>query len=80
MKKNLKFGNKKGSQSLSSIGLTMALGSIFILGIGLPVTNSVIDDANLTGLTATVVGFSPVILGAAYLFIVAKTSGIVKGM
>lgn len=80
--KNLNQISSKRAQttSMASMGLTMALGSIFVLGIGIPVTTSVIADNNLTGLTATVVGFSPVVIAAAYLFLVAKMSGIIKGM
>lgn len=69
--------NKTGKTEMSSLGLEMALGSIFILGIGIPVTQDVIDQNNLTGLTQTVVGFAPVLIGAAYLFFVAKKSGLV---
>ena len=64
--------------SMSNLGLEMALGSIFIIGIGIPVTTSVIDSANLTGLAATVVGFAPVVLAAAYLYFVAKKSGLMS--
>lgn len=65
-------------ESMSSLGLEMALGAIFIIGIGIPVTNSVITDANLTGLSATVVGFAPVILAAIFLYFVAKRGGLLS--
>jgi len=81
--KNLnQLNNKKAeaTNSMASMGLTIALGSVFVLGIGIPVTTSVIADNNLSGLTATVVGFSPVVIGAAFLFFVAKSSGIIKNM
>lgn len=73
---SLRYNKTGKTNSMSSLGLEMALGSIFILGIGIPVTTSVIDSNNLTGLTATVVGFAPVVIAAAYLFFVAKKSGI----
>jgi len=79
MKLNQISQNRKGaSNSMASMGLTMALGSIFVLGIGIPVTTSVISDNNLTGLTATVVGFAPVVIAGAYLYLVANMSGIIK--
>ena len=63
---------------MQTLGLQVALGSIFILGIGVPIATSVIDSANLTGIAATVVTFVPVILVAAYIFMVSKMSGLIN--
>lgn len=70
--------NKKGQAGAGQMGISMALLAIFVIGIGIPVTQDVINDANLTGLTATVVGFAPVVIGAGFLFLAAKMSGLVK--
>lgn len=44
---------------------------ILIVAVAIPVSTKVIDDANLTGTTATVVGFIPLFLGLAGLAVVA---------
>ena len=45
--------------------LVVIFGTIMIVAVAIPVTNSVITDANLTGTTATVVGFIPLFLALA---------------
>lgn len=62
--------------NMQNLGMEIAMGSIFILGIGVPIAASVITSANLSGIAATIVGFVPVILVAAYIFIVSKKSGL----
>lgn len=69
---------KKGNLNAST-GLSIALGAVFILGIGLSVAADIVDELNLTGITATVVGYSPLVIGAAFLFMLAKSTGMVKG-
>jgi len=59
----------------NSSGLTIALQAIFVLGIAVGVTQGVIDAGNFTGLTATVIGYSPLIIVAGFLYYVAKESG-----
>lgn len=44
---------------------------ILIVAVAIPVSTTVINDANLTGTTATVVGFIPLFLGLAGLAVVA---------
>lgn len=68
--------SKKGQMDSSKKGLGIALLAIFIIGIGIPVTQQVIDEGNLSGLTATVVGFAPVIIGAGFLAMAAKEMGL----
>ena len=40
-------------------------GTILLVAVAIPVTTAVIATANLTGTTATVVGFIPLFLGLA---------------
>ena len=61
--------NKKGQMG----GRIMAVifGTILLVGAAIPITQSTIDTANLTGTTATVVGFIPLFLGLAGLALAA---------
>jgi hypothetical protein len=43
--------------------LQLVIAEVLIIGVGIPVTTTVIADNNLTGLTATIVGFVPVFMG-----------------
>ena len=64
--------NKKGQ--VGGVGgrvLTVIFGIILIVAVAIPITNDVITDANLTGTTATVVGFIPLFLGLAGLALAA---------
>lgn len=60
------------------MGLDVALQAIFVLGIAVGVTQGVIAAGNFTGLTATVIEYSPVIIVAGFLYGVAKSSGIMN--
>jgi len=62
--------NKKGAASIGAI-LAVVIGIILIVGVSIPVTNEVITNASLTGLTGTIVGFIPVFLGIAGLVLAA---------
>jgi biopolymer transport protein ExbD len=46
------------------------------VGVGIPIINDVISSANLSGITATVVGFIPIMLGL--LIFVAAASPIMN--
>lgn len=46
-------------------------GTILLVAVAIPVTQNVIDDANLTGITATIVGFIPTFLALAGLGLAA---------
>ena len=48
---------------------------ILVLGVGIPLSNDVIASANLTGISATVVGFIPVMLAVGGLVAAVATSG-----
>ncbi|KKN48623.1 hypothetical protein LCGC14_0651220 [marine sediment metagenome] len=52
---------------------------ILIVGVGIPLTQQVIDTSNLSGITATVVGFIPVFLALAVLAAAARMSGLTGG-
>jgi len=69
--------NKKGSMDSSKKGLGIALLAIFILGIGIPVTQQTIDEGNYSGLTATVIGFAPVIIAAGFLAMASKEMNLI---
>lgn len=69
MKLNLPKMSKKGQ--LQGV-MALILIVIGIIGIGIPITQQVIDDGNLSGLTSTVVSFVPVFLGLAVLVAAAS--------
>lgn len=56
---------KQGDITMGVIALVIA--AIVTIGVGIPIVQSVIDSANLTGITATVVSFIPVMLATALL-------------
>ena len=55
------------------IGLVVAI--IVLVAVAIPVTTDVIASANLTGVTATVVGLIPLFLGLLGLLMVAALYG-----
>lgn len=61
--------NKKGQ--LGGRILVVIFGIILIVAVAIPITDDVITGANLTGTTATVVGFIPLFLGLAGLALAA---------
>ena len=52
---------------------------ILIIGVGIPLTQEVIDNASLSGITATVVSFIPVFLALVVLAAAARMSGVGGG-
>lgn len=60
---------KKGAMGATVMGVIF--GTILIVAVAIPVTIEVIADANLSGTTATVVGFIPLFLGLAGLALAA---------
>ena len=56
---------KKGD--LTGGVIALAIASIVTIGVGIPIVTSVIASGNLTGITATVVSFIPVMLAVALL-------------
>ena len=57
-------------------GIDMAFAAIFILGIGLTVTEDTVNASTSTGTAATVVGYGPLIVAAGFLYTVARLAGI----
>jgi len=51
--------------------MVVIFGTILIVAVAIPVTLQVISDANLTGITATIVGFIPVFLALGGLALAA---------
>jgi len=51
--------------------LAVIFGTILIVAVAIPVSVDVIDDANLSGITATIVGFIPVFLALGGLALAA---------
>jgi VIT1/CCC1 family predicted Fe2+/Mn2+ transporter len=49
--------------NLVSLVVGVAVAVIVGVGVAIPIVNDVIQDSNLTGITATIVGFIPVMLG-----------------
>jgi hypothetical protein len=65
----MKLG-KKGNASVGTV-LAVTIGIILVVGVAIPVSQNVIDSANLTGLSATIVGFIPVFLAIGGLVLAA---------
>lgn len=51
--------------------MAVIFGTILIVAVAIPVTITVIADSNLTGITATIVGFMPVFLALGGLALAA---------
>lgn len=62
-----------GDNDMDIGGNVMAVifGTILIVAVAIPVTQTAISDSNLTGITATIVGFIPVFLGLGGLALAA---------
>jgi hypothetical protein len=58
------------SKGIVGVIVGIIVGLIMIIAVAIPVTQSVIDSANLSGTTATIVGFIPLFLGLAGLVLV----------
>lgn len=52
--------------------MAVIFGTILIVAVAIPVTQDAIDTANLSGITATIVGFIPVFLGLGGLALAAS--------
>lgn len=70
------FDDGRGQSNLTGLIVGIAVASIVGIGVGIPLINQVVSSANLTGITATVVGFIPVMLGL--LIFVATASPIMR--
>lgn len=59
----LRGKSDRAQGNLVSLVIGIAVAVIVGVGVSIPIVNDVINTANLTGLTATIVGFIPVMLG-----------------
>jgi len=57
-------------------GMDIAFAAIFVLAIGLQITSDTVDTLNLSGITGTIVSYAPLVVGAAFLYGIARMSGI----
>lgn len=64
--------DKKGQNSMGGNVMAVIFGTILIVAVAIPVTQDAIDTANLSGITATIVGFIPVFLGLGGLALAAS--------
>lgn len=53
----------QASGNLVSLVIGVAVAVIVGVGVAIPIVNDVLNTANVSGLTATIVGFIPVMLG-----------------
>lgn len=65
-----------GAGGLIRLVIGIAVAVIVAVGVAIPIVNDVIAQSNLTGLTALIVGFIPVMLGV--LIFVATVSPIMN--
>lgn len=72
----LKNDEKAQSSNLTGLIVGIAVAAIVGVGVGIPIINDVIASSNMSGITATVVGFIPVMLGL--LIFVATASPIMS--
>lgn len=57
-------GDDRGQTgNLVSLVIGIAVAVIVGVGVAIPITNDVLNSANVTGLTGTIIGFIPVMLG-----------------
>jgi len=66
----------QGPSNLTGLIVGIAVAAIVGVGVGIPIVNDVTASANLSGVTATVVEFIPVMLGL--LIFVATASPIMR--
>lgn len=64
----------KKAQAGRIVGFVVYL--ILVLGVGIPISQDVITTANLSGISATVVSFIPVMLAVGGMVAAVATSGL----
>ena len=57
-------------------GMDIAFASIFVLAIGLTIADDTITTLALTGIAGTVVGYTTLVIGAGFLYMVARMTGV----
>lgn len=61
--RQLAMSQRAQAGNLVSLVIGIAVAVIVGVGVAIPIVNDVISSANITGLTATIIGFIPVMLG-----------------
>jgi len=64
--------NKYPQAGLSGAFIGIMIATIIGVGVTIPIVQDVIDDSNITGLTAVVLGNLPILLGVVLLVAVAN--------
>ena len=57
-------------------GMDIAFASIFVLAIGLTIVDDTVTTVNLTGTAGTVVGYATLVVGAGFLYMIARMTGV----
>jgi len=68
--------DNRAQGNMTGLIIGIAVAAIVGVGVGIPIINDVIASSNLSGITATVVGFIPIMLGL--LIFVAAASPIMN--
>lgn len=68
----MKLG-KRGQMGGSVLVVVIAI--ILIVGVGIPVSQDVIESANLSGLSATIVAFVPIFMAVGALIVSTRVMG-----
>lgn len=70
MKEAVSLQDKRG-QMMSRV-ITVVVGTILVVGVGIPIAQDVISDANLSGIAATIVTFIPVFMAVGGLILATR--------
>ncbi len=62
---------KKAQSGLSGAFISIMIAVIIGVGVAIPVIQEMIDNASITGMTATIIGYVPLLLGVVLLVAVA---------
>ncbi|QGX95924.1 hypothetical protein EI982_14585 [Haloplanus rallus] len=62
-RRSLRRANRAQAGNLVSVVVGVAVAVIVGVGVAIPIVNDVIQQSNMSGITATIVGFIPVMLG-----------------
>ena len=57
-------------------GMDIAFASIFVLAIGLTIADDTVTTLALSGTAGTVVGYTTLVIGAGFLYMVARMTGV----
>lgn len=63
--------NKKGQSGLSGAFISIMIAVIIGVGVAIPVIQDMIANSTVTGTTATILGYVPLLLGVVLLVAVA---------